>query len=498
MARFHPVVPSGNRLVRLALVATSLALLPGCPPPDPKTPAGITGGGGQVIPGTRWTNTTRLNTPSNPVENVDVRCCLTLNDDATLTEQCRFTNRSGQALRFIYCDMIDLIASKRSPNSAPAGAPRCNLSQVGNTIRCVNRTSSGARESSYHFGCKLVDLPANGSSSITIDGRTTYVPWSTFDVRASDFVVNYSDVWNLTGSSLTFDEASCDKVNGQAGWLVPTGAPPDVAVWAVWQLPFDDPYVQLQSAEGEPLGEPIYVPFDAGPCIPAGLGVEASGMKRCQPRSGPVPATEVDLHLFWWRSHMGHESTPAVIDLDTEGVGDEIRIEMEPAEGERFVMRAGEEAMGTLRLCSADVEDACIAPRLPEGTTATVRAVFRHADSGEELFHQEVQFIEDTEPPLARGLRVETTEGGLSLALTAADRTAGVAHVQAVYSTDGGRTWNRRSFETGADLMAGEAEEAAFELDLPLTAEEREGEVQWYVVIQDGVFNLTYVSPPGS
>lgn len=485
-----------SSILQLAFTLACVAVLTACPPEEPE---GITGGGGQVIPGTRWTNTTSLNTPTaNPLKDVDVRCCLTLNDDATLTETCNFTNTSGQDLRFIYCDMIDLVAGKRSPNSAPPESPECNLVQNGTVVECEDRTSNGATESSYHFGCKLVEVAANGSRSITIHSDTTYVPWSSFDVRASDFVVNYSDVWNLTGSGLTFDQASCDKVNGQGGWLVPMGPYPDVAIWAVSQLPFDDPYVQHQTADGELTGEPIYIPFDAGTCVPSELRVPTEDLQVCEPSTGPVPATEVDLHLFWWRSHMGDEATPAVIELETEGVPETVRIETEPAPGEPFTMEPGEEKMGTLRLCATEAGDRCLAPELPEGESATVRAVFLHAETGEELFHQEVQFIEDTRPPRLESLRAEPGQEGLALTVEVTDEVSGVAHVHAVYSIDGGQTWERRSLETEADLMVAEGlRQAKFTGTLPLTAEAMEEETTaWYLVVQDGVYNLTYVSSP--
>lgn len=451
-----------------------------------------------IVAGSRWTDWTPFHNPPLGLENIDVKCCLTLLANGALIEECRFRNNDGNTKRFLYCDMIDLVSGKRGPRNDPDALPRCNVILERDTLKCVERSINRGSVSSFHFGCKLVTLPGNSTRHILFVGNGTYKPHLglPFKVRPWDFEVSYADVWNLTGTSISFDSASCEKVTGQGGWLVPDH-PPEVAYWIVRHEPFDDPYVQYQSTDPEISAGPVqYVLLDEVPCAPEGFPeITNTAFPRCPKHDGDAPAVSVDLNLFWWESMLVDEPRgqgfPVVMRLETEGDLEGIRVVVQPEDGERFVIRAGAEEFGQLALCNDKILDQCVAPNVEEGRRVTVVAKFFDAETNEFLFAETVTFTKDTVPPEVAESTVEIESNLLNIEIDAVDRTTSPIFANVWYSLDGGESWLQESMsavETDEEVLE-DLPERTFTASIDIGQAQR---VEYYIGVQDLVYNTVY------
>ena len=467
---------TSRTLLLIALILTSSLLLSGCV--------------GSMVPGTSWTNWMPIDQPAS----TEVRCSLTINNDGSLSNLCKFRSTDGTAKRFVFCEMLDLVSDKQSPDHNFPGAAECNLEKINNVVQCVpTGGSGGGSNSSYYMGCKEVNVPANGETTITFDSNGPYIPQDEDDIHVWDFQVNYVDSWTLTGGT-TFDAASCQKLTSQGGFLYPDWDP-DSAIWIVPYTPFDDPFVTYQ-----PIGMSIppkvhYALLDDMPCAPEGFPITNRNFPRCPVRKGEAPPTTVDLNLFWWQSHMAEKGTEnmALIEHDMGVLKDMnmdgIRIHTEPQPGKAFNMPGGEETFGSLRLCSIESTDKCLAPKVEDGRTVTVRTNFNDPDSGKFLFHESVTFIKDTVPPRVTNHTAKVdSKGVFRLKIAAEDKTTSPIFANLWYSTDG-KKWTQKI------MTSSDKGEMAITPEKNFYAEVEVGDaksVKYYVGVQDLVYNTTY------
>lgn len=434
------------------------------------------------------------------VTGVDVNCTLTIQADGTMTESCKFRNNQGVAKKFVFCDMIDLLDDLKGPTTTDPNAPRAALEKNGTTLECTPLSSNLATVSSYHFGCAEVDLPANGTFTITTTGPTKYVPWDGVPRGAWDFQVNYADIASLEEMATSYDAASCEGVKGQAGWLVPFA--PNSAAWVVYRAPFDDPFVAVQLlAEGE-IASVDYVPFAGMPCVPAAADIANPPYEPCSPEDLPAPATKIELNLFWFESRMVEEGAAGTLPLlvqrpivqgDLTGIRviaiDEER-ELDLFETDEPIdVPLGEEPVAVLQFCAEDVRDRCLAPDVEEGRNLVYVVPFVAVESGFE-FPQTGQITKDTVPPVVIDHDVQAADGALTVSVTVADETTTPAHAEIWVTGDGGETWTVTVLAPEVALVDdAEARERTFVGEAPGSAG-----AEYYFVVQDQVFNTTYTS----
>lgn len=485
---FLRVDGSASRRRFLMLIAAMLSL-PACP-----------GGGGLVevtgaVGSTAITSTFDLLRPFGMPSGVTARCGLTMLTDGKLIARCRFTNTTAAPKRFVYCLMIDLRADLRGTVSGVSG-DKMRLFRVGSVVDC--RKEADARSATdFHFGCAEVSLVPGESKVLEFASASAYVPPSGVTVKAQDFLVTYVDVVSL-GPTDTFDGTNCRFGLGeeQGGAVVAwVGIDDDDDVFALWfspQVPFEDPFIAVQPSGGVP-GPKEYSLFEDSPCLPAGFEAAVAQLEPCPDPTGEPPPLSIDLNLFFFQSHMAppEERFPAVIEVRTEGDVEGVRIETEPAAGESFEIVGGEERFGTLRACDARILDRCQAPNVPEGQRLTVVVNFADPASGQLLFTEVVTFLSDTEPPRVEEASIVEEE----LRITAADDTSSPLHAVAWFSTDEGQTWTPRSMdpEPGIEQDLEEERVPSRQFSVPVP----EGQVRYFVVVQDTVFNLTFFGPAG-
>lgn len=363
----------------------------------------------------------------------------------------------------------------------------------GTTVGCTKQDATGGySSSSFHFGCEEVDLQPGASVIATFASESAYRAPPGVAVKAQDFLVTYADNAILDPGD-TYDATNCrlGLDEEQAGFVLFDFGSGLVGVyWVVSQLPFVDPFISHQQDEGES-GAKEYSLFEDAPCLPDGFPAAPGQLAACPSRDGEPPPVEVDLNVFFNESYLAspEETFPAEIQLRTEGDAD-VRIETDPPVGEPFEMVGGADEIGTLRVCDIATEDDCVAPDLPEGSRLTVTLDFVDPGTGELLFPEVIEFIADTEPPLVRSARAVA---GL-LEVVASDETTSPLHATAWFSADAGETWEPTSMDIDppidAELSGEEPGSRTFTAQIPDGTE-----VQYFVTIQDTVFNLTFFGP---
>jgi hypothetical protein len=447
--------------------------------------------GGAAVASTAVTAQVDLPTPAG----VQAKCGLTMLTDGKLIARCRFTNTTGQRQRFLYCMMIDLRADLRAPVSGTSG-DHVIVHRSGGTVNCTKVDATGAfSPTSFHFGCEEVDLQPAVSTIIVFESASTYQPPPGLSVKAQDFLVTYADD-AILNSSDTYDPSNCRLGAGeeQAGFVTFDFASGLVgAYWVVLQVPFVDPFIQLQSSiEGEP-GPKEYSLFEDAPCLPPGFPEDVAQLSVCPEAEGEPPAMEVDLNLFYYVTHMAGEDEifPAVISVETQGEAEGVRIETDPPAGVPFEIQGGEERIGSLRACAAQITDRCEAPELPEGQTLTVTVEVSDPETNRLLFPQVIEFIADTKPPEVESATVSAGE----LEVVATDEVTSALGATIWISTDGGETWGPRMMDPDpsidAELVGERVQTRRFTAPIP---EEPDG-VRYFVIVQDAVFNLLFLGP---
>lgn len=454
-------------------------------------------GEGEVIASNKCSGWIPMNLDQvDDIDDIDVNCCLTLNEDATMTESCSFRNNNSHEVRFAYCDMVDLINHPSDQSTVLQYILQYN--SATDTLECVPDELVSSYASSYHFGCEEITISGNSQTSVDFVVNDVYEPVDG-DVMATDFQVNYADIWDLTGTSTSFDSASCQGVTGQAGWLVPE-EDPSAAAWAVMDAPFDDPFIRYQDADTLHYEEPLYVLFSDLPCAPPNFPITTEGFPRCPRYEGTPPPTEVELNLFWWVSHMDHSGKdyPTYMKIHTEGDMSGIRVQTEPGHVTReggkergtFMIPGGKEVFGSLHLCSTESDTECLPPNVEEGRHVLIRAEFYDAVTDKYLFPETVRFTKDTQPPIVSSHNVFNDGEYLTLSLVVTDETTSPTFANVWYSVDGGRSWEQEELPPKQNVVNNyELNTRTFTGKIEIGDAE---EVLYFVAVQDAVSNITY------
>src|SRR5438034_2914951 len=185
----------------LALTAASLLVVTTC-----DGNGGLTGGtsGSAAVASTAVTAQVSLPTPSG----VTAKCGLTVLTDGKLIARCRFTNTTGQRVRFLYCMMMDLRQDLRADVPGTSG-DHVTVHKSGSTVTCTKIDAAGQfSPTSFHFGCQEVDLQAGQSTIVPFESASAYIPPSGVTVKAQDFLVTYADD-AIVDPADTYDPTNC-------------------------------------------------------------------------------------------------------------------------------------------------------------------------------------------------------------------------------------------------------------------------------------------------
>ncbi len=429
--------------------------------------------------------------------DVTVKCWLFVLSDGTLSSECEFENQGTVRKRFVYCYMIDLKTDRQGP---VPGLTKTDYEVVQVTeggqdkLKCqLDPPHGSGSDSSFHFGCKLVDLQPGQSVRLTFDsGGVPYQPPAGVAPNSWDFQVSYADTIDLTAEpGKVYDEASCQGVIGQGNFLVPRT--PTSAWWQVFNQPFEDPYVAFQPLDlGIPAPPSEYALFDDSPCLPSEFPLPVVDLPACPTRTGPPPPVSVDLNLFYFETHSAPVGTefPVFLSVETRGNISGIRIETVPAVDEVFIIPGGVEFFGRLRVCAVINPTECIAPVIVEGRRLQVTVNIFDATTGEFLFCQIGEFIQDTEPAfIAHSVQFDSSNN-LHILVNATDEISSPMKATFWYSTDGGDTWDSVLLETSSDLLR-ELPTRTFTGTVgPLASG---ASVQYFIAVEDVVFNIGYL-----
>ena len=427
--------------------------------------------------------TDRSAAPPRPVApNVCVQHTVTVDSktgDASLTAQ--FTNKDANPKKFVFCQMIGV------SDAQMVTAAECDIFKDGNTIRCKrsSRSFSSALDT-FHFGCKLVSLGANGSMKVDYgSGQSDKFKGK----KASDFKVTYADYVQLD-AGVGFDEASC-TANMCFGKDANTGLLGTLAIMGDWylpKLPFDDPYLSYQPVCRVPQ-TPEYSSLSSSLATPSNFPAHVPQLPPNTP--GSVPSSyPVPLNLFDVYT-MAPDSPPvqaAITTLVSPSFFQANFTTNPPAAPSTFVIQGGAEAFGSLttqRPTSAN-----------EGDSADVNVVFHLPDSqnlpGPALFEEKGFFIKDTAPPsVSRHLLLFDPSNLLHVEVTATDAITTPLAAEFWYSTDGGLTWSDSPLTSTTDLFDDQQHTRVFSGDVGTFAPL--AQLQYFVTVQDEVFNVNFL-----
>lgn len=427
------------------------------------------------------------------------KCELTLADDGTLTSKCRFENTTDKAKRFVFCFMLDLRAAKRAPVPGIGGS-HYELEQVVvngvHTLRCRPTAGAAGDSSSYHLGCKLVELGPKGTATLEMTSNGPYFPPPGVAVSAADFEVSYADTVDITDEAgKVFDDTSCKAVVGQGQFLVPVA--PASAVWVFRHIPFKDPFVARQTRHG---AEPVFLQYallDDFPCSPADLPEDVPPQPLCPETVGDPPPSIVDLNLFWFESMNAAAGAefPAVLSVSTRGKRSGLRVVTDPPEGAPFVIPGGRSDFGSVVVCRARPASECLAARVREGRRlgVTVRVT---DPEGDLLFKQVGLFLQDSSPPVVISRSISATRRGkLRVEVEAEDAVTSPLAATFVYSIDRGRNWLSSDLRPTSDLLGSRRERSFVGTVGSFPGAEPGDSVRYYVTVQDEVFNVVWFGP---
>lgn len=440
---------------------------------------------------TAVTSTVNMTLP----QGVTVKCGLTLLTDARMVARCRFNNTTGNAQHFLYCMMIDLRQGLKAPVAGTSG-DHVRVGQSGNVVSCTKQDATGQFSgSSFHFGCEEISLAPNEAKVITLQSASSYVPPPGVSPAAQDFLVSYADA-AVVAPGVTYNPTNCRLGLGeeQAGFVTFNFANNFIgAYWVVSQVPFVDPFIGLARKLGEPAEPKEYSLLDDAPCLPSRFPTEIKELPKCPRREAPPPLT-VDLNLFYHESHMAELGTrfPAVMDVDVKGDDDGVRLEIDPAPGEPFVIPGGRETFGTLRACAAEARAECRTPRVKEGSRLDVTVNFRDPATRELLFVQYVTFVGDTAPPILEQIELEDGE----LRVVATDEVSSPIHAVAWLSHDEGETWRAVEMEADPPLITeDERDDDVRRREFFLRTQTGKDPLRYFVTVQDELYNLVVSLP---
>ncbi len=468
------------------------------------------------------------------LKDISVQCNLTVNENDLSKHpfkvKCTFTNNGSDAKDFLLCFMIDLKEGLRNGMyNDPSGSPvagrdyqtvKVNDSVKGNIVKCNDITDplnpkqgrNGGSSSSYHFGCREVKVPKKvggtpGQNMTTFDtlGGGGYVPPPGVDpkkLKATDFEVSYADAIDIGALGLKFDpNGTCDKVNGQANFLQPEAQliGDFGAFWIFGTLPGsggDQRRVGFQSTIIDPPPRAQDAPLASMPCTPAGFPSHVSDLPECPPAGIPQP-TSVDLNLFYFATMMAPNGSlfPVYLNATTTGNVTGLRVQMNPAPRVTFNIPGGKsgDMLGNVTLCSDTSFTQCLLPSVEEGRRLDVTVDFHNATTGDVLFSESGQFIQDTRPPrIVADMTRFDPMNNLAADVTATDDTTSPIQATLWFSRDGGLSWNRTALQTATDVLQ-ELRNRTFAGSVgPFGAGTQ---VLYFVSVQDVLYNVDYFGP---
>jgi hypothetical protein len=362
----------------------------------------------------------------------------------------KFTNKDANPKHFIFCQMIGINKNEQVMQAT------CDLfyDAVAKKVKCMaSNRRFGSFTDNYHFGCKEVTLAGEGSVEIDY-GKGQHDAFK--GKKASDFLVTYGDYVELPAGA-GFDPSNCancfgrDTTTGLGPRETPDGAKVKImGDWFLPVLPFDDPYLQFQSMDGQTF-PPEYRPLNAPPATPSQFPITVAGLARNVPQ--PVPATyTVPLNLFDIHT-MSEGATNELVALtlvETSSATVPGLFVTDPPEDTPFTIPGDAELFGRLTIHRT--------PSSPEGTKTEITIMFHEPDGtagpGAAFFSQHGAFIQDTHPPVVTDHTVSfTPSNSLQVQVTAGDETTTPLAANFWYSTDNGAAWNTLPLEPGTSLF---------------------------------------------
>lgn len=447
------------------------------------------------------------------VPGVTMTCVNTLGAKGEITITCELKNTTKVKKTFVMCMMLDLKKDKQGTKvSGLAAKDKKNYVLVPKTKRsggkdvpvmppeleCKPDPGAGTGSStSYHLGCKLIVLDREKTEKVEWKGKGAYIAPDKTNVQASDFWINYADTVDLSAAKLAgakLDEKSCEAIIGQGQFLEPKKVKPVDGVTAWWiakEAPFTDPTAAYQATTFAQPAEHVYALFDDWPCAPPNLPEERPPLDPCPAPPRVRPPTDVDLNLYWFDSaaEPAHETYPAVLRTRIRHAAAGVRLVTDPPAGKRFVIRGSRRRYGSIRACAAANRRACVAPSVPEGTRLSYQVDVVSSRARRSLFTQFGDFVQDTQPPVVRAVRLAATPNGVSANVAAFDATTSPIAATLWTSNDGGASWQATGLQSAGSLLApGHTRSFAAQVAM-------QGALRCYVVVQDELYNTAWFGP---
>ncbi len=235
-----------------------------------------------------------------------------------------------------------------------------------------------------------------------------------------------------------------------------------------------------------------YVPFDETPCVPSGFEASVPELPICPLGTGPVPPVHADLNLFWYESMEAPPGTvfPAVLDLALAGDTTGVDIVTVPEPLTEFDIPAAQEPIGRLSACSSHDVLTCAVPDVEEGRQVEVVVNVDSAVTGEPLFFQTGQFIQDTSPPnVVSHSTTFDVDNRLVVDVVATDETTSPIHADFWFSTDDGLIWDFVPLSAATSVLEEPSTQAFHGVVGPFASG---AAIRYFLSVQDAVFNVTY------
>jgi hypothetical protein len=372
-------------------------------------------------------------------------------------------------------------------------------------------------------------------------------------LKADDFRINYSDSIKFTAAVTKYDPASCKiagggsdgkhkDLNAQDTFLVPDSPP--ASYWLQQHVDFKDPVFRFQpitptppgpcdingdgeidisdinaifaargtrvapGSLGDADGDGVitvndtricvskvtkqYSLYDDSPCLPNAFPATVPDLPRCPLRAGSAPPLSGDINLFDADTMGASAGTqfPALLDVQTGGDGI-ARVETIPKSGTLFDIPGGGELFGTVTVCSVTNPVQCLpAVQAADGRRMDMIINIRDASTGELMFFQQGQYIQDTQPPQVTSHSIGFDAArNLLVQVTASDAASSPIHAEFWFSTDGGTTWDHITLDPLSDVLD-EPSTQSFQGSVGPFLPGRS--IRYFIGVQDVVSNVTY------
>jgi hypothetical protein len=439
------------------------------------------------------------------VADVKYRCTETLTAKGEISVECEFKNRSKRRNKhFIVCMMLDLKKAKQKPVPAikPGDKHDYVLKPDANNpkvLKCVEVKGSHGSSTSYHLGCKLINLKPGETLKVKWNGKAPFVAPPNTKVTANDFWINYADTINLGHENdekpeLTLDENSCGPIIGQGQFLTPE-VDGVTANWVAREVAFKDPVLGFQGTTLSAATDSIYELLSFWPCAPPDLPAANPPEGSCPPPSSrPPPPTKLDLNLYWFDSVSAprRERYPTVLRVTETGHTRGVRVVTNPASGRTFTIRGGQRRFGSIMACATAVKHVCVAPDLPEGTRTRFEVDALSAKGKRTLFEQFGSFVQDSQPPYVDRVAATSAAGeGDLLRVHATDAITSPVAATVWYSANEGLSWRAAGLPPASDVLdSRHSRWFAGRVAVP-----PEAGTEYYVVVADELDNEDWYGP---